>query len=257
MADSSGLGVGFWSWPGIRGGASSSNLQGMKTMTDEARAQVARGWEQSGLTQADYAAQCGISPRTLRDWLSRYAIQQPPAERVRRLIEDTIDKLLALLAALDDEVACQVAAAEDAASEGAPAMPSGDSLNCQCSAAVGPLPEPATAPRIPGAMPLPPGLAAEQPVRDGKAASRKPDMASGPRRKRSSFYDEIFGDVELVEVEAERDCGEPEHDEQPGEAGGVAALPEPATWPPSVTPAPAGRPTPKPMPRPGTFFFLG
>ena len=48
-------------------------------MTDEARAEIAAGWLNSSLIQADYARQHEISPRTPRLYVQRHAGRQ--AER--------------------------------------------------------------------------------------------------------------------------------------------------------------------------------
>lgn len=42
-------------------------------MKDEDRARIARGWRQSGRTQAQYAAEHRITDRTLRMWIARWA----------------------------------------------------------------------------------------------------------------------------------------------------------------------------------------
>jgi hypothetical protein len=42
-----------------------------KSMTDDLRAAVARGWASSRMDQASYAYLYGIKPRTLRQWVLR------------------------------------------------------------------------------------------------------------------------------------------------------------------------------------------
>ena len=84
----------------------SANLRVMETMTDEARATIARGWAESGLTQDEYAAQVGVAPRTLRLWLARYASRQPPLVQARAVIADAVERLQALLVAVDAELGC-------------------------------------------------------------------------------------------------------------------------------------------------------
>jgi hypothetical protein len=76
----------------------------MSAMIDEARVAVARGWEKSGLSQAEYAAQHGISGRTLRSWRARYLPAGTPVEDARRVIARAIEKLRALLAGLESGV---------------------------------------------------------------------------------------------------------------------------------------------------------
>lgn len=80
----------------------------MQTLTEETRVTIALGWERSGLTQAEYAEQAGIAPRTLRAWLSRHASRQPPLAEARAALVDAIERLRALLAAIDAQAACQV-----------------------------------------------------------------------------------------------------------------------------------------------------
>jgi hypothetical protein len=95
----------------------SGNLGGMekRQLTDEARAAVARGWRKSGLGQRPYAAQHAISERTLRSWVSRWAPEYRGTEAVRDVCERTVERLRALIAALN---------VEDSADDGA-AMHSG------------------------------------------------------------------------------------------------------------------------------------
>jgi transposase-like protein len=88
-----------------RRSAPNTNLEGMTNWTDEARARVARGWTESALSQAAYAELHGISPRTLRDWVSRYASGEPSAERARSAIQNAIEALSEVLAALNAELA--------------------------------------------------------------------------------------------------------------------------------------------------------
>jgi hypothetical protein len=70
----------------------------MKTFDDEARARIARGWEESGLDQTTYAANNGIDARTLRLWRARFVAGRQPAEQLRALLQrvrETVDGLLA------------------------------------------------------------------------------------------------------------------------------------------------------------------
>lgn len=70
--------------------------------TDEDRARIARQWRRSGLDQNTYASQHGISSRTLREWRAKYAPDTPPdIGAVRRVIEDALRELQALLAGLE------------------------------------------------------------------------------------------------------------------------------------------------------------
>jgi hypothetical protein len=45
--------------------------------TVEQKTAIAEGWRTSGLRQADYASEHGISDRTLRLWLAKYAPPPP------------------------------------------------------------------------------------------------------------------------------------------------------------------------------------
>jgi transposase-like protein len=76
-----------------------------KPLKNEDRARIARGWRQSGQTQAQYAAQHQISDRTLRMWVARWA---PPCasgatEVVREVVERAIERLRALADGLAEE----------------------------------------------------------------------------------------------------------------------------------------------------------
>lgn len=79
----------------------------MQTFSEAERAAIARGWTESGLAQDEYAAQFGIAGRTLRLWLARCASRQPPLVDARALLVDAIERLQALLAAVDVRAACQ------------------------------------------------------------------------------------------------------------------------------------------------------
>lgn len=82
------------------------NLWNMTQDFDEARRQaVARGWATSPLDQKTYAAQNGISARTLREWVRRYGVGDRPAARALAIIDTAIDQLRALRAALVAEEA--------------------------------------------------------------------------------------------------------------------------------------------------------
>jgi len=66
-------------------------------LKDEDRARIARGWRQSGQTQADYAAGHEISDRTLRVWVARWApLCASGTEVVRDVVERAIERLRAL-----------------------------------------------------------------------------------------------------------------------------------------------------------------
>ncbi|MHB8877193.1 MAG: helix-turn-helix domain-containing protein [Myxococcaceae bacterium] len=68
-----------------------------KVVDDNHRADVARGWAGSGMSQADYAFFHGISSRTLRSWVRRYT---PAPERADRQAFTIIDKAIAELTAI-------------------------------------------------------------------------------------------------------------------------------------------------------------
>ena len=88
----------------------------VKAFDEDARRRIAQGWAATSLDQESYAAQHGISPRTLREWVRLYGVGGRPAARVRAIIDDAIAQLLALRAALDAEGACRVGV-EDAGPE--------------------------------------------------------------------------------------------------------------------------------------------
>lgn len=75
-----------------------------KPLKNEDRARIARGWRPSGQTQPTYAALHGITDRTLRMWVARWA---PPCtsgtEVVRDVCERAIERLRALVDALGEE----------------------------------------------------------------------------------------------------------------------------------------------------------
>src|SRR6267143_1205492 len=74
----------------------------MDELTDQDRARVARGWRRSGLTQPAYAASHGITDRTLRLWLRRWApTSLHGTEAAREICARAIEHLRALLADLD------------------------------------------------------------------------------------------------------------------------------------------------------------
>jgi transposase-like protein len=75
------------------------------TIDDEARRRIARGWASTSLDQRTYAAQHGISPRTLRQWVRQFGMTARPEVRVREVVERAIADLTALLASLDADVA--------------------------------------------------------------------------------------------------------------------------------------------------------
>jgi hypothetical protein len=76
---------------------------------DEARRQaLARGWAASPLDQKTYAAQNGISARTLREWVRRYGVTSRPAARAIAIIDMAIAQLQVLRAGVVAEEACQV-----------------------------------------------------------------------------------------------------------------------------------------------------
>jgi hypothetical protein len=70
-------------------------------LDDAARARIARGWAPSCLTQAEYAARHGISDRSLRAWMARFAVGSRPELRVRAIVERALSELEAVRAELD------------------------------------------------------------------------------------------------------------------------------------------------------------
>lgn len=90
------------------------NLPGMSReknnfTTDTQRAAVARGWASSRMDQARYAQLHGIKPRTLRQWILRWAQTAPADVRALTIIEQAIRDLQALRDAVSANVACHPA----------------------------------------------------------------------------------------------------------------------------------------------------
>lgn len=79
----------------------------MKSFSNEERAAIACGWAESGRAQNEYAEQFGIADRTLRLWLARYASNRPPLDEARAVLVHAIERLQALLAAVDSSEVCQ------------------------------------------------------------------------------------------------------------------------------------------------------
>lgn len=97
------------------GTAANGNLLLAMTFDDAARARIARGWMNSSLDQPTYAAQHGISERTLRDWVGRFGGGRRPHAQLRAAIVASIEQFQSVLAALDAEAAADTAgAAHDA-----------------------------------------------------------------------------------------------------------------------------------------------
>ena len=83
------------------------------TFDNATRARIARGWAATSLDQPTYAAQHGISTRTLRDWVRRFGGDRRPHPQLRAAVVATIDQLQNVLAALDAEAAADSAAAPE------------------------------------------------------------------------------------------------------------------------------------------------
>ena len=79
------------------------------SMTDNQRAAIARGWASSGMDQAEYARLHRIRPRTLREWILRWAPTTPADVRALAIVRQTLRDLQALHDALAANVACQQA----------------------------------------------------------------------------------------------------------------------------------------------------
>ncbi len=95
----------------------------MRTFNDETRAAIARAWTESQLTQEEYAARFGISTRTLRLWLARYASTRPPLAEARAILVDAIERLQALMATVDAQAACQSERGAASSAEGPACRP--------------------------------------------------------------------------------------------------------------------------------------
>jgi len=95
------------------------------TFDDAARAQIARGWLNSSLDQPTYAAEHGISDRTLREWLAKYGAGRRPEAQARAAIVASIEQLQKALAALDAEAAAESTAVTKTSSPASSTMPTG------------------------------------------------------------------------------------------------------------------------------------
>ena len=106
----------------------------MQRLTDEARAAIATGWLSTSLSQSDYAKQVGVSGRAVRLYVARFlgpradrqadhghdllADAQKVQAEVARLgerldkLQDAVDRVLGLLAALEEDSAKRHAAAQ-------------------------------------------------------------------------------------------------------------------------------------------------
>jgi|SRR5467141_1957157 len=75
-------------------------------LKDEDRSRIARAWRTSGMTQPAYSAAHGITDRTLRMWIARWASPCPSGtEGVRAVCERAIERLRALVDGLDQDSA--------------------------------------------------------------------------------------------------------------------------------------------------------
>jgi hypothetical protein len=71
-------------------------------LTNEARAGIARKWRDSGQTQAVFAAEYGISDRTLRAWIAKWNPAYRASPRiVQEVVEQAIERLRDVLVGLD------------------------------------------------------------------------------------------------------------------------------------------------------------
>jgi transposase-like protein len=71
--------------------------------TEPERRLIAAGWRSASCDQATYAADHGISTRTLRGWVQRYGVGDRPEARARAIVESAFRQLQDLLTALDAE----------------------------------------------------------------------------------------------------------------------------------------------------------
>lgn len=65
----------------------------MKRLTDEARAEIARGWLNSSLKLADYAAGVGVAPRTVRSYVAHLAGRHGERQALAQEVDADIKKL--------------------------------------------------------------------------------------------------------------------------------------------------------------------
>jgi hypothetical protein len=157
----------------------------MDTMTSEARAAIAREWTRSSLSQEAFAARHGIRPsahpRTLREWVRRFGTGRRPHAQLRAAIVASIEQLQNVLAALDTEVAADLAAAHEAGQEVAERHAAAEtSVTPPRATPVSPLAEPlASSTTTPLGAERAAGARRTAAVRDSEAAVNVPDVA-GP-----------------------------------------------------------------------------
>ena len=72
-------------------------------LTDSDRARLAREWMDSSMSQADFCAARGCSPRALREYITRFCAGPRPVARARAIIDRAIQQLQELRDALDVE----------------------------------------------------------------------------------------------------------------------------------------------------------
>lgn len=77
-------------------------MEPTRLLPNDQKMRVARGWDGSGLTMADYAGRNGISERTLRTWRSIYA-SAASVRGARISVEKAIGQLQAVLNGLPPE----------------------------------------------------------------------------------------------------------------------------------------------------------
>ena len=99
-------------------------------ITDNQRAIIAKGWASSGMAQVEYARLHGIKPRTLRDWIQRWAQTTSADVRALAIVQQTLRDLQALHDALAAKVACQ-----QAESQGKPQPTGGIPATCDAELA--------------------------------------------------------------------------------------------------------------------------
>jgi hypothetical protein len=80
----------------------------LDALDNEARIQLVREWLRSPLKQTEFCTEKGISTRALREWVRRFGAGDRPEARAIAIIDEALEKLTALRAALVAEEACRV-----------------------------------------------------------------------------------------------------------------------------------------------------
>lgn len=74
---------------------------GKRRFTADQKSAVAHGWARSGLRQADYALQHGISARLLRSWIHKHVHGRRWDSEARLAVHNAINALTGIMAAME------------------------------------------------------------------------------------------------------------------------------------------------------------